>query len=138
MNMFINFMFMFIALYPCIYMGYIPFANRLNRSAKRIAVESFIASVIYCLYGSIGVIGPYGDSFGSVVSLIFITAAIIYYLKSINQKPHKPLFVFALLISMAATIGNLRHYIWRSAGEYLQYADLHTWQLLYIFLPDIL
>ena len=107
-----RFVFIFISLYPCVWLCYCPFMDRLKRSVKKIAVESSLVCVVICvldvyLYVYRGLY--YSVDFPALVFLLF---SIIYYIKTVQEGLNKLLFVFFTVVHLAALVGTIRIVLW--------------------------
>jgi signal transduction histidine kinase len=131
MNFFITFGYMFMALYPCIWLIYNPFFDRLTWTKKRTMWLSAAFVVAFCIHGSFRYAETDIDPFANAYNIVIVLIVFVLYRKSIKEGIHKLLFIFSVIMHIAASIGDLRYGVQRLLREHSLLTEyIHMWKFI--------
>ena len=107
--------YMFIAMYPCVFLCYSFFMDKLARPFKRIAAETALLCILLCLLGigineiSITIFDYYLRYIYFYTVIAFFIVFFIYFTKTVRENSSKLLFVFFLAVHVFVIISAMQY-----------------------------
>ena len=107
----------FISIYPCAWLCYLPFSDKLKYPQYRYALEaglvsllvSFLSAFMYACFGF--------DESGNIVLALFLPIMFFLYRKHVDEDIQKLLFVFCMVVHAASIIGGLDYAVHIYSGS---------------------